>query len=627
MRRRDEEGAVALMVGLVAVVLFGVAALAVDLGNAWARERSVQKQVDVTALAVGHLLPASAADLAAVAAATAAYLDSNGAAGQRDVVATDLVNGLSADGEVRLQDASGTPCSTACPRLEVTAPDARVDFGLAGVLGADGTEVRRTAAVQVFSAIPRGESVLPFWLPSGCALGPAMLDAAPGGQSGSGQAATTTTTSTATPTATATSTTTETAPATTTALLTGVQQGSHAIVGPPAPSTAAVGATLTVSALRLTGIPPNIDRASIRFVAPDGTWHEYAATDVGRTDPLVVPPFSIGTEVTGVPGEWSVLGVVQQKNDKKLPQISTNALTFTVVGSAPPAGPTPAPVEPPAVTAPATGSGMAEEVVVEPTAAVGCVGQQRGNFGQLDSPRSGGGGTADRLALNIAAGLDHLLAPYPFTTTTAAAKECGSGSTQLPGAQLDTTSRDGNNCITGLPGNRVSPLVPGFITGVGGHEGRVSAERGRTTCPGRSDKPYGGGVVNDDVLSCFLRPGYSLKDLGRASGVTQQMIDPAVVRSPRFVWVPVVNAADRVQKGYQPIREFAPAFVTDESAVSTPTFSDATPANGIVLNGGGKQVQGLQVFVFNKDALPIEESTPTVAYDPVVGRKVVRLVR
>ncbi|MTB95435.1 hypothetical protein GGQ22_10095 [Nocardioides sp. zg-579] len=34
-----------------------------------------------------------------------------------------------------------------------------------------------------------------------------------------------------------------------------------------------------------------------------------------------------------------------------------------------------------------------------------------------------------------------------------------------------------------------------------------------------------------------------------------------------------------------------------------------------------------QVFVFNKAALPSEESAPTVAHDPVVGMKVVRLVR
>ncbi|NHC22712.1 hypothetical protein G6553_05920 [Nocardioides sp. IC4_145] len=619
MRTRDESGATAVIVGILAVVLFGVAALAVDLGNAWARERSVQKQVDVTALSVGHLLPASASDLPAIADAAAAYLTGNVASGQEAIVVDDLKNGVLADGEVRLQDEDGDACTSECVRLEITAPGARVDFGLAGVLGESGLDVQRSAVVQAFSAIPRGESVLPFWLPSGCALGPAMLDVAPG-NSGKFAASPAPATTSGTTTSATTTTSTQTVPV---VLPSDVQQGTHAIVGPAAPSVAGVGQTLSVGNLRLTGIPSNIDRASIRFVAPDGSWHEYAAMDVGKTDPLIVPSFSIGPEVTGTPGAWRVFGVVQEKNDKKLPQISTSSLEFTVNGPAPVVPPPP--VEP--APEPASDAGMVEEIVVAPTTAVGCVGQQRGNFGQLDSPRKGGSGTADTLALNIAAGLDHLLAPYPFPAGTAEAKDCGSGAGLLPDAQLDSSSRDGNNCIAGLPGNRVSPLAPGFITGVAGHPGRIAATRGTTTCPGRSNVSYGGATVNNDVLSCFLRTGYSLEHISRPSGVTPTMLDPAVIHSPRFVWVPVVGASDRVQKGFQPIREFAPAFITDEGPTSTRTTTDATAANGIVLNGGGKQVQGVQVYVFNKDALPIEESAPTVAYDPVVGMKVARLVR
>jgi hypothetical protein len=619
VRCRDESGATAVIVGILAVVLFGVAALAVDLGNAWARERSVQKQVDISALSVGHLLPASAADLPAIATAAAAYLTGNGASGQEDVDAGELTNEVLSDGEVRLQHANGLPCDNDCVRLEVTAPHAHVDFGLAGVLGQSGLDVQRSASVQVFSALPRGESVLPFWLPSGCALGPAMLDVAPGNAGKSGEASTTET-ARATTTASTTSTTTQ---ADSSVLAADVQPGSHRIAGPPAPEVAAAGQTLTVGHLALTGLPGNIDRASIRFVAPDGTsWHEYAATGVSKQQPDV-PSFDIGPEVTGTPGTWQVFGVVQEKNDKNLPQISSNSVRFTVTGT-PPVLPA-APMEP--APEPAADAGMVEEIVVAPTAAVGCVGQQRGNFGQLDSPRAGGSGTSDTLALNIAAGLDHLLAPYPFSPGTTEAKDCGSGTSLLPEAELDSSSRDGNNCIKGLTGNRVSPLGPGFITGVAGRAGRIAAARGETTCDGREDVWHGGAMVNNDVLSCFLRGTASLETISRASGVTPEMLDPAVIRSPRFVWVPVVGAADRVQKGYQPIREFVPAFITDESPLSTRTTTDATAANGIVLNGGGKQVQGIQVYVFSKDALPIEESAPTVKYNPVVGMKIARLVR
>ena len=56
MKDRDEQsGAVAVFVALMAVVLMVVAALSVDLGNAWARGRSVQKQADLAAVRLSDL--------------------------------------------------------------------------------------------------------------------------------------------------------------------------------------------------------------------------------------------------------------------------------------------------------------------------------------------------------------------------------------------------------------------------------------------------------------------------------------------------------------------------------------------------------------------------------------------
>ena len=48
-RRRDERGAVAVMVGLLSVVLLSMAAMGVDLGNAWAQKRQVQAGSDLAA--------------------------------------------------------------------------------------------------------------------------------------------------------------------------------------------------------------------------------------------------------------------------------------------------------------------------------------------------------------------------------------------------------------------------------------------------------------------------------------------------------------------------------------------------------------------------------------------------
>ena len=85
--QRGEHGAVAVFVAILATLLMAMAALSVDLGNAWARKRAVQTQVDVSALSVGHLLPQTAATTNDIADQVADYLnrDNNQVYGQADV--------------------------------------------------------------------------------------------------------------------------------------------------------------------------------------------------------------------------------------------------------------------------------------------------------------------------------------------------------------------------------------------------------------------------------------------------------------------------------------------------------------------------------------------------------------
>ena len=53
--RRDERGAIAVITAiLTSMVLFVVAALTVDIGNAWARRGQLQAQVDGAALFAGQ---------------------------------------------------------------------------------------------------------------------------------------------------------------------------------------------------------------------------------------------------------------------------------------------------------------------------------------------------------------------------------------------------------------------------------------------------------------------------------------------------------------------------------------------------------------------------------------------
>ena len=50
---RSESGAVAIMVAIMALVLMGTAALAVDMGQAFTRKREIQYDTDRAALAGG----------------------------------------------------------------------------------------------------------------------------------------------------------------------------------------------------------------------------------------------------------------------------------------------------------------------------------------------------------------------------------------------------------------------------------------------------------------------------------------------------------------------------------------------------------------------------------------------
>ena len=628
---REEHGAIAVIVALLSLVLFACAALAVDFGNVWSRERDVQKQVDVAALSAGYLLPQTSTNKGQIADEVAKYLNENPTVGQAgNVTGAILLNGITADGEVTFHDNDGGACTTDCTRMKVIAPVADVDFFLAGALGFNGASVTRDASVRVLSALPPSYDMLPFWLPSGCALGPAQADT-DGGTSGGGAptpAPTTSAPTSSAPTSGGTSGTSSPSPSPSASptFNPGLTVGTHVLNG-TSPVTVGEGTSRTMSGLTITNHQSNIDRASIRFYAPDGSWFiDYAAQTVKKPGSVLsVPPFQVGTEVTDYPGDWKVYALVQRN---KTTEISTNNLVFTVTGSAPT---TSAPPSPSSTTGSASPSSTPSSTPAPTSVPVGCMGQDRGNFGQLDSPRKGmSGNNNQRLALNIAEGLDHQLVPFVFAPGQAETKDCGSSNKGfIVGAQPDTVSQDGRNCIQGGTGNDGPSIYDGLIGGTGGVPGRLSVSRtGNSTsslCPGRSNVAVGSSMINNDLLSCFLRTKadgtkYTLADIAQSEGVTEEMLDPAVLNSPRMVWLPVVYASDRAQKNFQPVLEFVPAFITDETQTA-----GASANNGLQVNGNS--VKTMNVFVLSKDALPLDFRAPTVNYNPNgLLRSIVRLV-
>lgn len=577
---RDQAGAVAVMIALLATVFFASAAMAVDLGSAWARKRDVQKQVDISALSVGWMLPMTSSNRMAIAEKVAEYIteQANEVVGQQPATGPALVNGDVADGEIYFQHADFSPCSEDCPQMRVVAPASRVEFGLASAIGVDHTMVQREATVRIASELPPAEKSIPFWLPTGCGYGPTQADTTQGNL--------VTPTATATPTAIVPTVSVPYVPS---------PIGTHVLIGPAITPVGYLG-TINISGYSVSAVGAQFKKVTLRAYPPTGTeFVDFAAQTTGNGS---VPTFTLSQEVSATPGDWRVYALAEKNHSMEF------SATVLIVRVLAPSGPTPtaSPTD--------TVSGVA----------VGCVGQDRGNFGQLDAPRLEGGTKQARLARNLALGMDHELVPYTFPSGVAEKKDCGSGGTLLPGAQLDEVSREGNNCITGDTGNDGPRIMDGLVQGISGvAPGRLDVANGATTCPGRSNLSLSGKLLNNDVLSCFLRNGATLASIAQTSGVTTAMLDRSVLDSPRFVWLPVVFATDRAQKNFQPIRQFVPGFITDETQTTA-----ATLTNGLVINGNSVEV--LKIFTFNRDALPTTESSETTDYRSDLGGGIVRLV-
>ncbi|ROR92143.1 TadE/TadG family type IV pilus assembly protein [Nocardioides aurantiacus] len=657
MRSRDESGATAIVVGVLALLLFMMAGLVVDLGNAWARGRTVQKQVDLSAVSAGASLPMgprAGHTKADVARQVAEYLVRNGTVGQEHAfdadatpgsldtgvvsqVEADLLDGDPRNGDLhfyktRAHATAGTPeCLEAdgpCPVMTVVAPAARVGFGFATVFeDVDGsTTVQRRATVEIRTSLPRKEDMLPFWLPSGCGYGPTHADTTNGHGGPAPSSAWTLPRGAVAPDLVG-------APA---AAPTPEPTADHR-VGGTALNTVVAGSVRTLSGYSVTGVPPQYKKVSLRAFAPDGTRYvDFSAQTDGDG---ALPAIQLGpNDVTGTTGDWYLFAVAAKDNGQFA--YSANSLVIRVTGTppvtsspTPTAIPTPTPT--PSVTTSSSPTASATVTTTPaPTATTttpasvdnGCVGQDRGNFGQLESPRADESNAQRAFARNVAAGLDHQLRTYTFPPTLAETKDCGSGASTLPGARLDTqggAAGDGANCIRGDTGNDGPKTYDGLVAGVDTLRGRLDAANGTTTCAGRSNLTVGGRLVNNDSLRCFLRGSTTLADIASDTGVTDAMLDESIKRSPRFVYLPVVYPNDRAQKGYQPIRGFVPGFVTEETVTAGPNDASGH-VNGLEINGNSVKV--LHVFTFNPAAVPTTETDETVSYDAAVEDTIVRLV-
>lgn len=572
-RRNAETGTVAIVVALSATMIFALAALAVDLGSGFARKRDIQTQADLATLAAAAKLPYSVSRKAAIEAAATAYATKNQVAGQ-DTATWDFADANRLNGYIEYEGAN---------KLRLFAPTSRVDFWLAPAAGlADGMDVSAVAAAQIESP---GVG-LPFFISTACGWGQqTILDAT------AGPSIPPTYVPTLTPTSNPAST----------VKIKSVSYTPNPVPYPVVPST--VGITIeTTSGSGLT------DVKEVGFTTEDGVHFTRPINVKGGTTTFDVPLTVLALEKVW----WVRLLEDGKKSAPDRWTSSDNAEPF---------------------------------IVGNPTSSIpsaSCDSKNSGNFGSLDLSRNDVGQPSRYLVENMALGLQHDLARFPPPLPVPPAG-CASDSD----AEMDTgTPVEGQlvNCLeTDTGSDLAQKATDAFITGTAqGSPARLSAtdHPTRAGCDpneGSSNRVLGDisgdPAINNDVLSCFLKPGVKVGDVTQPSctGSCVNAISDDIFESPRFFWIPVLHADPSGGAGSYAIVDFRGVFITaqDDNATFADPLPAANPDNGITMSTNGKQIEKIKIRAINPLALPEFSGDPgpgnTVPYLGS-GTKVVRLV-
>jgi len=161
-RNRGEDGAVAVLFAVLALVLLGVSALAVDVGQVYAKRSALQTNVDLAVLAATAELTTDGACNAEVVTKAQQYLTRDGNE-VPDQAPIDLTDGDLSDGFIQCADW----------KVELWAPRSHVDYGLARAVmeeetADEGIDVPAYAAAQVMS--PK-LATLPMYIAQSCIAG------------------------------------------------------------------------------------------------------------------------------------------------------------------------------------------------------------------------------------------------------------------------------------------------------------------------------------------------------------------------------------------------------------------------------------------------------------------------
>lgn len=586
--RRDERGAFAIIYALMIGMLLSVAALGMDLGNAFARKTDTQNQADFAAFDVGQKYPLKIASSEALSSTSlivtdvAASLNNNQPQDDdspcwRDEPATcvtpgQLVNSDLTDGEVRYADGG----------LQVIAPLAKVDFGFANVFGASGTSVHSRATVNVFSAGPRTFPV--FAIDAACGTGKHNEGFQTVKETTNGQT---------------------NPPAVRPTLLNDGESNATVLtdikmVDSSGLEVAAFAVGSTGNAIELTGTNWGPTQRIAFFQSPTGFEEPLLATPTpissSGPDPLTVG-VQVPDAVTTTAGIWYVR-VYNSGNGQNLGW---------------------------------SAKAEAQVVIVDPASIIpGCAadGSDQGNFGVVDYPRVGNSNDGEEVALNFVKGTHpdlgvqvHSQAVYDW--------RCSEPDNDAN--ESDPNPEPKTNCLTTVTGVTLDPFQEGLVDGYNGDPGLLNTNNSSicggtrvsvTTQPGTVD-------LNNEPLNCFLQlpPGQTLSDIAKQSYTGPAAFRPEIFDSPRFGYVPIFrgNPTSLTGQETRSIVGFQAAFITDSPADGP----GADGVHGLVFRpiGGGKQkLEGVNMFLFSINALPDPPEGVELIDYLGVGKPIVHLI-
>lgn len=586
-----------MMFALLAVMLMGLAALGTDIGNEVNRHTVTQTQADFAAFAAAQQMNSTGTVGTPVSSsiATAVANSMNANAPQDDngvttVTAADLLDSNPNNGDLKYTSDG----------LQVTAPRHWVSFGMARVMGFQGSYVGATATVNIYSP---GLRVLPMFAVLGCDYGLQTLADPANGHD--------------TPT--------------TPTLAFNSESNNTQIVpdlilkdssGNPINSIAlnSTGNTVTVSAKKWD------NSRYIGFFRGDNS-----TPSLIQIAPLVAP--------TAAPYSNNPQSTVTVNIPNAVTQTSA-AWYVRVYDSTGNENPITDPHSPGKWSAASEALGIRVG-----NAVLQCSqGSSDGNFGTLKLPRTDVPTSGD-LPVNIAAGLQSPLSltKHQEWATDSPAGKCTdgvNGAVTSPGSK--GTLVPYTNCVgtdTGLPAN---DATQGLITGANGYPGLLTTKGTAPGCApdGSSNSRSvtingpGGGTfsLDNSVLTCyFTNTTTSIADIATASYNGGAVLDKSIIDDPRFVWVPVVAVRpDCGSCANYSIIDVRPAFITDQQPVSgavknsNPAQNGVTPDNGVSIANNG--ITSLKVVFFNSDAMPRDTNGNVIDYLGV-GPKVTRLVK